>query len=164
MKKALNILKKIGLFVTLAILLSLTPVLTYAAENNTSHEDKQDTLQIRQPIVSPNSSAKDSPQKASAASNVGYVDVWVSGSPKRIYWNVVVNPPYRGNGFNGYINITDLNSGLSHGNMSIAGMKGSISTPILRSRYGARISGVLTYNGVTTGVTMESPYLTWTNY
>lgn len=163
----LNTLKKIGLFFTLVLLLNLTPASTYASENDTLSETNEETLRIQQPIVTPESlnkaSTNDSSQQA-AASNVGYVDVWITGSPKKINWKVVVYPPYKGNGFNGSISITNLDSGLSHGQYSVKTMSGSMSTPILRSRYGAKLSGVLTYNGVTTGITMASPYLSWNNY
>lgn len=163
----MNTLKKISLFFALTFLLNLTSALTYDSDNAVLADTNEETLQIQQPIVSPESlnksSTKDSSQQA-AASNVGYVDVWISGSPKKINWKVVVYPPYKGNGFNGSIRITNLDSGLSHGQYSVKTMSGSMSTPILRSRYGAQLSGVLTYNGVTTGITMASPYLTWKNY
>jgi hypothetical protein len=156
----LSIIKK--LVITLVFLLALTPSLANAEQGDTFSEGSQETLHIRQPIVEP----QDSTQKTSAASSqasVGHVDVWISTNPKKINWEVVVYPPYKGNGFNGWLNITNLSSGLNSGRYNIKTMVGSMSPPIYNGRYGAMLTGVLTYNGVTTGVTMESKYLTWEN-
>ncbi|HWO95655.1 MAG TPA: hypothetical protein VNM45_04840 [Bacillus sp. (in: firmicutes)] len=153
----MSIFKKItALFFILGLLLASTPSLTYAKQNDTIPEEN-----IHIPIVKPK--PKDSSQKASAAStqSIGYVDLWVSHSPTKINWKVVVYPPHKGNGFDGYLSITNLDSGFSHGRYPITKMKGALTPPIKKARYGGRLSGVLLYNGVTTGVTMESKYLVW---
>ncbi|MBS4191206.1 hypothetical protein KHA94_13535 [Bacillus sp. FJAT-49705] len=158
----MRILKSMVLFFTLGLLLVLTPNFANAEQGDTIPEGNQESIRI--PIVEPEDSSEDSLQKFSAAStnNIGYVDVWVTNNPKKINWEVVVYAPYKGNGFTGHFSITNLSTGLSHGSYDITGMKGSISPPIYRGKYGGRLSGVLLYNGVTTGVTLSSPYLVWT--
>lgn len=153
-----------ALFFILVLLLALIPSLTYAEQGDIFPEGSQETLHIRQLIVKPEDSTKGSSQKTSAtssAASVGHVDVWISAT-KRINWEVTVYPPYKGNGFDGFLNITNLSTGLSMGRNPVETMKGSMSSPPYSGRYGARLVGVLTYNGVTTGVTLESAYLTWT--
>lgn len=156
-----NVFKKmmIPLLFALVLLLSILPGMTYAKENNTNLNDNQE---IRIPIAKPEAnetSKQKGTTKATAANNVGYVDVWISNNPKRINWKVVVNPPYKGNGFKGILNITNLSSGLNYGREPITKMSGKLVPPLYLGKYGARLEGVLTYNGVTTGVTVFSPYL-----
>lgn len=160
----MSILRKTVLFFSLVLIVVLTPSLAFAEQVSIPPKDSQEILHIRQPLVEPG----DSTQKNSASinietSDVGYVDVWISTNPKKINWNVVVYPPYKGNGFIGYFNITNLSSGLSSGRYDVTTMSGSMTPPIYTGKYGATLTGVLTYNGVTTGVTLNSPYLVWEN-
>ncbi|PKR82468.1 hypothetical protein [Heyndrickxia camelliae] len=160
-----KVFKKISLLFTLALTLSILPVMSHAAENTTDISDIQDGIRI--PIVKPDVANDTLKQgvttQAATANNVGYVDVWMSYNPKRINWKVVVNPPYRGNGFVGELSVTHLSTGLNSGRYKITKMSGNLVPPIFRGKYGARLEGVLTYNSVTTGVTVYSPYLVYEN-
>ena len=156
--------KKITLFFTLVLMFTLIPSLASAEQGDALPESSLENTHIQIPIEKVEDSSQESQESKAikAASNVGYVDVWISNNPKKINWKVVVNPPYKGNGFNGILSVTQLNQGQTQRN-SINTMSGSLSPPIYTGKYGARLEGTLTYNGVVTGVTIASSYLTWTN-
>ncbi|MEP9405605.1 hypothetical protein ABKP09_04680 [Peribacillus frigoritolerans] len=166
----MTFLRKLALFFTLVLLFALIPSLASAEQGNTVPDGDQENLHIQVPIEkvedsngdSSKDSSKESKVVAAAASNVGYVDVWVTKSPKKINWKVHVNPPYKGNGFNGWLSVTHLTQG-SNQRYHITTMSGSLTPPIPTGTYGGRLEGTLTYNGSVTGVTLASGYLQWTN-
>ena len=161
--------RKLALIFTLVFVFALIPSLASAEQGNTVPDGDQENLHIQIPIEKVEDSNGDSSKNseeskvvAAAASNVGYVDLWVTKSPKKINWKVHVNPPYKGNGFNGWLSVTHLSQG-SNSRYHITTMSGSVSPPMPTGPYGGKLEGTLTYNGTVTGVTIASGYLRWTN-
>lgn len=158
----MSILRKMSLFLILGMLVVLAPSIGNAEEQD-DFEVESEIASIRIPLVQTAETSVDSHQKSSIAtiSNVGYVDFWLTTSPYKLNYAVTVNPPYRGNGFSGSINVTNMDSGLSHGSYSISGMNGSITPPSYKNRYSATLSGALLDNGKPTGVTLYSKAIVW---
>ncbi|HAB9894249.1 TPA_asm: hypothetical protein GZJ73_13795 [Listeria monocytogenes] len=77
---------------------------------------------------------------------------------KKIKWKITPLPPYRVSNFKGTIRITDLRHG-GFQNVGVAGMRGSISQPMLKSLYRATLTGVASPGAHTLG----SSYIQFNN-
>ncbi|MBC1483327.1 hypothetical protein HCJ58_01565 [Listeria sp. FSL L7-1509] len=93
-----------------------------------------------------------------APKRVGEMKIWVTNSPKRINWKVTMTPPYKATGFKGMLNIADLYHGSTQ-RVSVSGLKGYISQPMLKSQYMASVSGKVT----PVGYAMGSSAIRWNN-